>query len=482
MPTSRRAAPALWSALRYPALPLERLTLADDETRPHAVTCQQGPRRLVLQADGRAIALGVVPGLTLSGARAIAPTLIAVEHDADAVTARLDQLAIGAYRYSSRVSLVPPDAVLIEIGASLRLFGGLGALLARVREEAEADRSEILIGTAPTPGAALLLARAGDERPVRTGSALGSVLACLPLAPLQLDERIGKGLARSGIRSIGQLLDLPPASLSRRFGHALVDTLYRLDGRLPDPQRPVAIPPAFEQAVELPLEASSTGALSFVLRRLVSALAGFLRARDLGAGELTVVLRHRRRVPTRVVLRFSEPTSDREHLGRTAEERLARTVLAEPVTHLALESDVLAAVDRDAVTLLDAAGPRRASRAEIVDAIVARFGQERVYTVRTIDEHRPETSWGRMSNPGTGTTASVAWPARPLWLLDRPERATAALEIASSPERIETGWWQATTDTRRDYFVARDVNGTHYWVFRDRADATGAVWVHGLFA
>jgi len=471
---------ALWSALHYPALPLERLALDEGEARAHVVTHQQGSQRLVMQADARAVALGVRSGLTLSGARAIAPALIAIEHDPDTVATRLDQLSIGAYRYSSRVVLSAPDTVLIEIGASLRLFGGLGALLTRIRADAAAERTHLVIGTAPTASAARLLARVADERPVRTAVALTAALAPLPIESLPLEARAANGLRRSGVRTIDQLCAIAPASLSRRFGHALVDTLYRLDGRLPDPQVPVIVPPSFAQTVELPLEATSTGALSFALRRLISALAGFLRARDLGAGALVLVLRHRRRAPTRVRLRFTEPTSDQAHLGRTADERLARTALAEPVTHLSLESDLLAAVERDAITLLDAAGPRRTSRAEVVDALVARFGRERVYTVFARDEHRPEHSWGKSSD--TAVSGPAGWPARPLWLLDSPVPATTPLEIVSVPERIETGWWEPASDTRRDYFIARDPDGTYYWVFRHRDDMTSPVWVHGLFS
>ena len=45
---------------------------------------------------------------------------------------------------------------------------------------------------------------------------------------------------------------------------------------------------------------------------------------------------------------------------------------------------------------------------------------------------------------------------------------------------IENGWWDES-DVRRDYFIACDEHGTHYWVFRLRHDPD-SLWVHGVFA
>ena len=365
MSVRRRHAHALWSALRYPTLPLERLGAREPEvTQPQAVTMLDGSRCVVLQADRRALELGVVPGLSLSGARALAPDLFVLAHDPSAQHSRLEQLALGAYRYSSRIVIEPPETVLLESGGSRRLFGGIGALLERMREDAEEEETLLVIGTAPTPSAAALLARAGDERPVRTLGTLHAALAPLPLAPLALERRVDEGLARSGIRTLGQLLQTPPASLTRRFGHRLVDVLYRLDARLPDPRAPFQAPPTFAEGVELPLEATSTQALAFALRRLTAALGGYLQARDLGLGALTVVLRHRRRPPSAVRVRFSELTGDPGHVARVLEGRLERLTLAAPVTHLALEAHELGPIERGAPTLLDAGGARRASRGD----------------------------------------------------------------------------------------------------------------------
>ena len=484
---------ALWTALRYPALALERLGPRDPDAA-HAVVARDGARRFVLACDAAAAEAGVRTGLALSSALALAPGLVAIEHDAAALEAHLELLALAALEHSSIVVPRPPDTVLIESGGSLALFGGIGAFVARLREAAAADALTALVATAPTPAGAHLLARAGRELALATPAGLRRALAPLPLAPLGLEAAVRSGLERSGIRSVGALLDLPPASVARRFGAALADALYRLDGRLPDPQVPLAVPPAFRAGADCPLDAATSGALAFLLRRLIAALAGYLRGADLGVGALRVTLRHRHRPPTVLEVALSGTTADAARLARTVGTRLERTALEAPVTRVELEALGLAPVERARVDLLDASGeggaaggPGRDDREAVgalVDELAARLGDARVYTALAHDEHRPEAASARVLPARRGVPGP--WPARPLWLLRAPLEAPRSLELASAPERIESGWWDET-DVRRDYFIARDARGVHYWVFRRRGggeggEPDGRLWIHGLFA
>jgi len=72
------------------------------------------------------------------------------------------------------------------------------------------------------------------------------------------------------------------------------------------------------------------------------------------------------------------------------------------------------------------------------------------------------------------------WPARPLWLLPRPEIANHSLTVISAAERIENGWWDRT-DVRRDYYIACDPNGGCYWVYKTR-HSVNDWYIHGVFA
>jgi protein ImuB len=68
----------------------------------------------------------------LSAAYALSPQLIVHTRDTKAEQSCLEEIALWALQYTSQVSLLAPDSLLLEIGASLKLFGGLDALCKRI--------------------------------------------------------------------------------------------------------------------------------------------------------------------------------------------------------------------------------------------------------------------------------------------------------------------------------------------------------------
>lgn len=95
-------------------------------------------RGRVLACDAAAEAAGVAPGVSLTTARALAPTLHVAARDMARETAALAALACWAGSFTPTISLVPPrqdqtaSALLLEIGACLRLFGGVERIVAAV--------------------------------------------------------------------------------------------------------------------------------------------------------------------------------------------------------------------------------------------------------------------------------------------------------------------------------------------------------------
>jgi protein ImuB len=51
--------------------------------------------------------------------------------------------------------------------------------------------------------------------------------------------------------------------------------------------------------------------------------------------------------------------------------------------------------------------------------------------------------------------------------------------LETSRERIESGWWDGA-EIRRDYFIARDAQGTRLWIFRE-LDGARRWFLHGVF-
>ena len=118
----------------------------------------------------------------------------------------LQALAEWAVRFTPRVSLEPPDAVLLEVRGSLRLFGGARRLCEQLRAELQA------VGLEPQSGVDADAARVALVRAFRQGSglpppsALASALAPLPLACTRWPERSLQSLATMGVRTIGDCL------------------------------------------------------------------------------------------------------------------------------------------------------------------------------------------------------------------------------------------------------------------------------------
>ncbi len=471
--------PALWLALHFPRLPIDRLAAGGlQEDVGQAVIIQEGATRRILSCNDVAREAGVRAGLALSTAWSLVPDLVITEFDEAVQAAHLQQLTLLALSWSSRVTPKPPDSILLEIGASLTLFGGLKALLATVHDALQLQGVSVNSATAPTPAAALLFAQTSTGVIVRELSALDASLAPIPLTRNMLGDAICTGLHRSGVRNLGALRKLPVKPLARRFGASLTDWLYKLDGRLPDPQSPWQAPETFEQGLDLPLEAPDTAALAFPLKRLVAALGGFLVARDLGVCRMDIQLHHHRRVPSGIPLLFTDATANSDHLLKVARERLATTELPAPVIRVVLLATELAPVERAASDLLDRGRARDGGIEQVLDRLRARLGSEALYTAHTGDDHRPEKAWlaALLEHPDAGD----AWPARPLWLYREPLPAPTSLTLLTPPERIENGWW-GDSDVRRDYYIAQDTHGSHLWVYRSRRDPA-RVWVHGVFA
>lgn len=463
----------LWLALYLPQLQLDDAGRGLDPAPPLALLLD----RRVVAVNPTARKLGVRAGSSQAEAMAVCPTLHRVSRDETREAELLQQLAGWALQYSSLVCVEPPLQLLLEIGGSRRLFGEAGKLCGCILDGLKELGYSARTGVAPTPLAAALLARAACERMVDRLEDLPGVIAPLPVPRLVADAKIAQRLHRAGIRRVGQLLDLPPAALSRRCGPALSQQLLRLLGRLPDPRQGIDTPACFDQRLELPVTVGDISALLFPLRRLLRGLSGYLAARDAGINGFTLRLVHHEPPATELELRLRDASADFARLERLASERLDVTRLRAPVREIQLLATRFGEVPRGSTDLLD--GDRAQSNLPAaLERITARLGESAVYQLCVAADHRPERAQQR-GKPEGKTALPAALGPRPLWLLDEPQPSELPLQIESGPERIESGWWD--DGVRRDYYVARDRHGSRYWVF-ETLTKPGQWFIHGIFS
>src|SRR5947209_601773 len=115
----------LWLCLRVPTLPVDvfaRGWSADDALRPFVVA-SGGHYPRVVGTNAAAAAAGIHEGQLISAALALAPGLAMRDRDAPAEAAALADIATAVLGCTPATSLAPPDAVVADIGPSLRLFG-----------------------------------------------------------------------------------------------------------------------------------------------------------------------------------------------------------------------------------------------------------------------------------------------------------------------------------------------------------------------
>lgn len=487
--------------------------------RPVAPSDTQRPVALVdehriASVNAAAARAGVQPGLKRATALALCSELLLAQADTARDAAALQAVAHAALAFTPTVLLHDAATVLLEVQSSLRYFGGPAALRTQLRAALAPLGHRVQWAAAPTPLGAALLARWGDDR--HGDLAEGAHTTQLPALQHRLDAApvwlLGPGrehwqaLQGMGLTTLSDLRVLPRAGLARRFGEGLLDDLDRALGRCPDPQTPLALPPAFDSRIELFARADTTAQVLHGAGVLLARLVAWAQAQQARVAAFTLLMQHEPRrdaaLPATVLqVVLAEPALDLAHLQLLLRERLARLALAAPTLELVLRC-------RDLVRCAPPNGelfPTRQSEAEgltrLLERLCARLGDMQVQRLLPVADHRPER--GSRSVPAQTAVARARPPPsppsalplhRPVWLLPEPEPLPArgalpllrgrVLRLLSGPERIESGWWDGAL-AARDYFIAQADDGALLWVYRERLpppEGEAAWFLHGRFA
>jgi protein ImuB len=411
--------------------------------------------------------------------------------------AMLQRLCLHAQQFTSLVSVEPPNALLLEIKGSLKLLGPLETLHADIDAYWRGLALPAHSATAPSTLAALWFARAGSPVQIEDLSTLAGHMAKLPIACTAWDIERLQTLRAMGVTRIGELLRLPRAGLARRLGTAAVQDLDIALARQPAPRRAFVPRERFRERCDFESEIETVGYLEKALEPLIERCAQFLRERQAGVQTLRLKLRHRAGPATCVHLGLASITSERRRLADVLIQKLERLELPNPVRSMELKSgslQPLSAASLDAFAGLTGKGGRDTAP-QLVERLRARLGEDAVYGVVSIAEHRPEAAWRRVHElrlasvlhagaKMAGHGADQGMP-RPVWLLDTPLPLSEPDILEQGPERIESGWWDGK-GVARDYYVARpsrgarQAHGAKLWVFQERRSKRW--YLHGVFA
>jgi protein ImuB len=545
-PINRRIL-SLW----FPRLAAERVLRAAPalaET-PLAVVGETGNLREIVSLNRAASARGLRRGQALTEAVTLCPDLLTRPHEPQRDAQALAALRRWAGRFSPWVAEEGAEALLIDLTGCAHLFGGEEALFAQVHQDCADLGLTVRAGIADTAGAAWALARyagGGGVAQTHGGDAIdqearatrsraekrrhwtrggaapeaqgkpgrvarisppGGVrqsLSPLPIAALRVPPDITAGLARLGLRRIGDLWGMPRAGLARRFGRELVRRLDQALGVEPEPISPAGAPLHFAMRLTLPEPIGLEADILAGLDRLLPPLCEKLRARGRGARRLRLEMLRAEGGTETVEVGLARPADRPDSLRPLFELKLGGVEAGfgfDVLRLVATVTEPLHATEHKGgwAVAAEARAGRSAAQAfdDLIARIGARVGLERITREHPTDSHIPEKTSATQAAAYSAPAAD--WPEttrpRPLTLF-RPEPVTAPddptppvqfrwrgrvfeTRAAHGPERIAPEWWLDDPNWRtgvRDYWRVVTTEGHRLWLFYAHGGAASGGW------
>ncbi|NQY98486.1 MAG: DNA polymerase Y family protein [Henriciella sp.] len=483
-----------------PQLPLDRLARHGDPrlAGAFAVTAEERNAWRVMHANRAALKAGVKPGQALADARAICPDLLTEPSD----TVREELLLRALWRWadclSPRVSLDPPDGLLLDISGCSHLFGGEREMGGESLTRLSDLQIEARIGIADTKGGAQALARFGaDALNVAEPGELRAALADLPIAALALPDNLISELARAGLSTVAHLQDQKSAELARRFGLHLTQTIDTALGRTPDPVTPKAADPVYAARMTLPEPIGFLEDLEAVLERLARQICGWLEQDQSGARRFQLTVRCVDTGDHHLGIGFARPCTDPAAVLRQ---------FSHPLSELEIEYGAdwfrLCAEHIEPIRLKQTSFGEEAKRADdrliLIETLGNRIGFDHVRVFQAKDSHVPEHEFEQAEAVQAAPRWVQAPRERPIRLFTPPEyvqvetpgrppkafkwrRMDFSSETAHGPERITPRWFRDEDLRTRDYWKVQTRQGRRLWLLNYPGEETEDWYVAGEF-
>jgi protein ImuB len=464
-------------------------------------------RPVVTHCTFRAGRLGVRAGLPLSEAKALLPRAVFLFDDDVANGSALRQLALDCQEFSPLVGLddaLRPESLLCNVDGCTHLWGGEREFLRQVRNYWRDRHYRVQLALAGSVGASWALAHSAVFSLVPAGGE-ASALSGLTVDTLRLPPTVLDRLHILGLRTIGDVLNLPRESLAARFGLLLPRRLDQALGLRPESfacerlRQPLCTAREWETPIDDRL------GLVALCRQMLGELLSMADRQGMGLQELEGEFRTEGG-PVTMALRLVRPTRDLEHLGKLLELQLERCAWSGGVSSARWAALRLGRIEDVQASWLedDPDADRSREFHTLVDRLSSRLEAKAVLRAECLPDVQPEcvvrlVPW---TAGEAGKTEPFALPpdvsrGRPLRLLVTPQPIEVSSIVpdgppiqiawrgrdrpvirAWGPERIATGWWRGP-DVERDYYRIEWEEGIHVWIYRDRR--TGRWLLHGFF-
>ena len=514
-----------WLAINFYQLPLDVFFLSNEpkvKLKEKTFAFSVVENGLLTFCNNVAIDKGLESGMKVSTAYALYPELKIKLRSIQAEKNVLTRLATIAYGFSSQVTILNEYCILLEVGASCKLFSDLNSLLERLNEALLSFNVNFYLALSITPKAAFLKScyyqksisrllgksrcdgAVGKKKMIEIEKNEIKAISVDFLSReklLKINGKVGK-MKQMGLFHISDLIDLPLASIGRRFGKDFIVYLDCLLGKTNDPQSLFSLPERFLSRRYFLDGLDSIEQIVFPAKPIVDEFCHFLKLRQVLA--------------TKILWRFvcfngdelffeiplSSASQNVHQLMMLTRLKIQNFKLKEKIETIELSSKEFIGVnEKQAQTefpcFYSDSIPACASVETIEnynilnEKISVRLLSEQYLKLVLSNDYLPEkasTIHNANSNYKNNSDVGESSVERSLWLFSKPETVNfnganvtlnyhGELTIISKRERIENEWWLG--EKKRDYYIAQHISGVRYWIYYDLL--LNQWFVHGIF-
>ena len=478
----------IWMYIKFPKLSLEAITMnysKDFTNKPLVVIDTHKNKRKIIAYNNLSKDYGIDKTISLSTALAMCPDLIIKERNSSQEKKLLNNLAIIGYQFTADIT-IENHALCLEISKSKRLFRGYNNLLCLIHEKISLHKIFAINGFGINPLIAKILCKNKFQKNLPNLNNVYKELNKIPAIKITDNLNTRKIFSQLGIQSIKDLIDIPISLLSERFNSDLISNLEILLNKKQQILCKFKPSKTFHDEIQYINGLTNKESLIFPMKSLLKSLNEYLIAIHCRCSQIIWEFTTPLNVNITMKIKLSRSKNDWSELLNLSRIKLDNINLPKVVEKVSLYCTDLIEDKKINNAIFNDNKNKSQYKGNLVDSIVAKVGEKALFTLLTKNEHIPKkagsiTKFDMKQFFEQQTTENT----RPLWLLKTPNPIKflngklyfkSPITILSGPERINDNWWE--NNQQLDYYIARDEEGTNYWIYK-----SGVKWfIHGIFS
>ena len=477
----------------------------DLSQKPFVLITREANRVFASALSKKAANMGFTQEMSLADIRAAVPDMLYYDLNPEQDIRCLRGLLRWASRFTPRVAREDGNNLYLDIAGASHLFGGEAHLLNKIHSQLKSFGFTARLAIADNRSSAWGFAHYGKGKNNITGEALRDASKDLPVEALRMSYASTMLCQRLGLKKIGNLLDLPRASLTSRIGAQDLNRIDQFFGRAADAK-------PFSRHRERLIEemqffdplATSAG-VEAALGKLLEKLCQRLMSLQKGIRKASLRLERVDHKMLSFSIELMQPSVSINTLKQLFSYHFEQLDVGFGIDRMILTADQIAPLSFHQLGLKDS---KRQTHAEALNRLINElsnmFGNRHVQHFFPADSHIPERTFNRRA--ALYSTGSQSWTGslakRPLRLLKKPVSVLIRdnrskklpeavrwngkechLTALSGPERIAPDWWREDPGWQngaRDYWWAKTQSGAIVWLYGVSNGQTDQWFVHGF--